>query len=107
MDYLHMHPFLSMDDALGTLRIAESLASFGTYADEATSDGLGEELPQRFDVGLNYVAAGIEAYLTHPHHDLCGLVWECRRRRLHVLSRRPVCGAGCSAARDPNRQNLR
>lgn len=42
------------------LRIAESFGSFGTYAEEATSDGLGESLPQRFDVGLNYVAHGLD-----------------------------------------------
>ena len=40
------------------LAIAEALGSFGTYADEATSDGLGEELPQRFDAALNFVKTG-------------------------------------------------
>jgi len=58
--YAHMAPFLSADDADAMLRIAESFGSFGTYADEATSDGLGETLPQRFDVGLNYLSAGID-----------------------------------------------
>lgn len=42
------------------LRIAESLGRFRTYAEEATSEGLGESLPQRFDVGLNYVARGLD-----------------------------------------------
>lgn len=42
------------------LRIAESFGSFGTYAEEATSEGLGESLPQRFDVGLNYVTRGLD-----------------------------------------------
>jgi hypothetical protein len=58
--FLHMDPFLSLDDADNMLRIAESFSSFGTYANEASSDGLGEELPQRFDVGLNYVNGGID-----------------------------------------------
>ena len=41
-------------------QIAESFGSFGTYADEATSEGLGEKLPQRFDVGLHYLASGLD-----------------------------------------------
>ena len=41
------------------LEIAQSFGSFGTYADEATSDSLGEDLPQRFDVGINYVDRGL------------------------------------------------
>jgi len=59
-DYLHMDPFLDSTDAENMLRIAESFGSFGTYADEATSEGLGESLPQRFDVGLHYVARGLD-----------------------------------------------
>lgn len=58
--YQYMEPFLSTGDADSMLRIAEVLSSFGTYADEASSEGLGEELPQRFDVGLNYFSAGID-----------------------------------------------
>ena len=45
--YTHLDPFLSKDDADNMLRIAERFGSFGTYADEATSEGLGEELPQQ------------------------------------------------------------
>jgi len=58
--YSHMAPFLAVDDATAMLRIAESLDSFGTYADEASNDGLGEKLPQRFDAAFNYIARGIE-----------------------------------------------
>lgn len=58
--YNHMDPFLSDDDATAMLRLAESLESFGTYADEASSEGLGEKLPQRFDAALNYAERGIE-----------------------------------------------
>ena len=58
--YSHMAPFLAVDDATAMLRIAESLESFGTYADEASNDGLGEKLPQRFDAAFNYIAHGIE-----------------------------------------------
>lgn len=60
IDYLHMDPFLDADNAGNMLRIAESFGSFGTYADEATSEGLGEALPQRFDVGLHYLASGLD-----------------------------------------------
>ena len=59
-DYLHMNPFLDAADAENMLHIAQSFGSFGTYADEATSEGLGESLPQRFDVGLHYVARGLD-----------------------------------------------
>jgi hypothetical protein len=58
--YTHLDSFLSPDQADAMLRIAESFGSFGTYADEASSEGLGEQLPQRFDVGLYYVSAGID-----------------------------------------------
>ncbi|QFU77810.1 hypothetical protein EY643_07750 [Halioglobus maricola] len=54
-----MEPFLAADEAQAMLSIAESFGSFGTYADEATSDSLGENLPQRFDVGINYVDKGL------------------------------------------------
>ena len=57
--YSHMVRFWR-DDATAMLRIAESLESFGTYADEASNDGLGEKLPQRFDAAFNYIAHGIE-----------------------------------------------
>ncbi len=52
-DYLHMDPFLQPAEADSMVQLARSLGSFGTYADEATSEGLGEQLPQRFDVGLS------------------------------------------------------
>ncbi len=58
--YSHLSPFLSDRDADEMSRIAERLGSFGTYANEATSDSLGEELPQRFDAALNYIEAGID-----------------------------------------------
>ncbi|MEP4148295.1 MAG: hypothetical protein ABJL54_13845 [Halioglobus sp.] len=60
-----MDPFLQPEEAENMLRIAESFGSFGTYAEEATSDGLGESLPQRFDVGLNYVAHGLDGGGNH------------------------------------------
>lgn len=59
-DYLHLEPFLSPDDADNMVAMARSFGSFGTYADEATSDTLGEELPQRFDVGINYFDRGLD-----------------------------------------------
>lgn len=59
-NYLHMDPFLAPGEADNMLRIAESFGSFGTYAEEATSEGLGESLPQRFDVGLYYQAHGLD-----------------------------------------------
>ena len=58
--YSHIAPFLGADDAAAMLRIAESLESFGNYADEASCEGLGEKLPQRFDAAFNYIAHGIE-----------------------------------------------
>lgn len=58
--FLRIDPVLSDNDADNMLRIAESFGSFGTYADEASSDGLGEQLPQRFDVALNYVDGGLD-----------------------------------------------
>ena len=58
--YLHMDPFLDAAEAENMLRVAESFGSFGTYAEEATSEGLGETLPQRFDVGLQYVEHGLD-----------------------------------------------
>jgi hypothetical protein len=39
--YTHLAPFLSPDQAAAMLRIAESFGSFGTYADEASSEGAG------------------------------------------------------------------
>ena len=42
------------------LRIAEARGVFGTYADEALNEGLGEQLPQRFDAAFNYVNHGID-----------------------------------------------
>jgi hypothetical protein len=60
LQYRHWSPLLGERDAGSMMRIAEAFGSFGTYADEATSEGLGETLPQRFDVGLNYVQAGID-----------------------------------------------
>lgn len=58
--HCHFDPFLDPRDAEQMFRIAESFGSFGTYADEATSDSLGEALPQRFDVGQNYVVRGLD-----------------------------------------------
>ncbi len=58
--FAHMDPFLAPDDAATMQKIAESFGSFGTYANEATSEGLGEDLPQRFDAGLNYLQHGID-----------------------------------------------
>ena len=58
--YLHIEPFLTADQAKQMISIAESLGSFGTYADEATSNSLGEDLPQRFDVGINYFDQGLD-----------------------------------------------
>jgi len=58
-DYKHLNPFLDSGDADTMVSIAQSFGSFGTYADEATSDGLGEDLPQRFDVGIHYRAHGM------------------------------------------------
>ena len=51
--YAHLTSLLSPADAEQMLAIAEQLGRFGTYADEGTSEGLGESLPQRFDVGSN------------------------------------------------------
>jgi len=59
-NYLHLDPFLSAGDAENMLSIAQSFGSFGTYSDEATSDTLGEELPQRFDVVINYMNQGLD-----------------------------------------------
>lgn len=58
--YNHMNPFLADDDAQTMLRLAENFGSFGTYADEASNDGLGEKLPQRFDAAFNYIQNGID-----------------------------------------------
>ena len=58
--YRHITPFLESDDAQNMLSIAENFGSFGTYADEASSDSLGEDLPQRFDVGINYFERGLD-----------------------------------------------
>jgi hypothetical protein len=58
--YLHLDSFLTTDEAETMVSIAQSFGSFGTYADEATSNSLGEELPQRFDVGINYFDRGLD-----------------------------------------------
>ena len=58
--YLHIDPFLTAEEAKNMVTIAQSFGSFGTYADEATSDDLGEDLPQRFDVGINYLDQGLD-----------------------------------------------
>ena len=63
--YQLFNPFLSTADAAAMLNIAERYTSFGTYADEATSEGLGETLPQRFDAALNYINAGIDGAGNH------------------------------------------
>ena len=67
--YTHHDPFLSPQQADAMLRLAESFGSFGTYADEASSEGLGEQLPQRFDVGLHYVSAGIDGQGNEDDED--------------------------------------
>jgi hypothetical protein len=59
-NFLHMNPFLSETDAESMMAIAQAFGSFGTYANEASNEGLGEELPQRFDAGLNYITNGID-----------------------------------------------
>lgn len=56
----HMDPFLDVSTAQSIQAIAESVGCFGTYAAEATSEGLGESLPQRFDAALNYIAHGLD-----------------------------------------------
>lgn len=58
-DYKHLDPFLAASDAASMVSVAKAFGSFGTYADEATSDSLGEDLPQRFDVGIHYCAHGM------------------------------------------------
>jgi hypothetical protein len=58
--YNHLAPFLSADDANTMLRLAEHFGSFGPYANEAENDGIGEELPQRFDAAFNYIAHGMD-----------------------------------------------
>jgi hypothetical protein len=55
-----MDPFLEPLQAESMLGIAESFGSFGTYADESTSEGLGETFPQRFDVALHYLQHGLD-----------------------------------------------
>ena len=59
-NFSHFQPFLSDADADQMISIAESYGSFGTYATEATSTGLGESLPQRFDAALNYIERGLD-----------------------------------------------
>lgn len=68
--YTHLDPFLSKSDADNMLSIAERFGSFGTYADEATSDSLGEELPQRFDAALNYIESGIDGHGNSEDRDI-------------------------------------
>ena len=58
--YNHLDPFLTADDAETMLRLAENFQSFGPYANEAENDGIGEQLPQRFDAAFNYIAHGID-----------------------------------------------
>ena len=58
--YQHMTPFLTAEEADTMLRIAEARGVFGTYADEALNEGLGEQLPQRFDAAFNYINHGID-----------------------------------------------
>ncbi|MFT4517807.1 MAG: hypothetical protein ACI9JM_000184 [Halioglobus sp.] len=56
----HLNPFLSLAQGAAMLKIAEAFGSFGTYADEASSESLGEQLPQRFDAGINYFNSGLD-----------------------------------------------
>ena len=58
--YNHLDPFLTEDGAATMLRLAENFSSFGPYANEAENDGIGEELPQRFDAAFNYIAHGMD-----------------------------------------------
>ena len=58
--YNHLDPFLAEDDAATMLRLAENFGSFGPYANEAENDGIGEDLPQRFDAAFNYIAHGMD-----------------------------------------------
>lgn len=58
--YNHLDPFLTAEDADTMLRLAENFQSFGPYANEAENDGIGEDLPQRFDAAFNYIAHGID-----------------------------------------------
>ena len=58
--YNHLDPFLAADDADTMLRLAENFGSFGPYANEAENQGIGENLPQRFDAAYNYIANGID-----------------------------------------------
>lgn len=60
--YQHLTPFLSSQEADEMLRIAEARGVFGTYADEALNEGLGEQLPQRFDAAFNYINHGIDGH---------------------------------------------
>ena len=93
-NYLHMDPFLLSEEAEVMLGIAESFGSFGTYAEEATSDGLGESLPQRFDVGLNYVAHGLDGggndEITQTMQRTLLTGEHCTRLRVHLHSRQTL-----------------
>jgi hypothetical protein len=59
-NFFHWPNLLETQQSENMPRIAEAFGSFGTYADEATSEGLGEDLPQRFDVSRYYITSGVE-----------------------------------------------
>ena len=80
--YNHLDPFLTADDAETMLRLAENFGSFGPYANEAENDGIGEQLPQRFDAAFNYIAHGIDGSENHRRHA---------RRCAHQLFPRDLC----------------
>lgn len=52
----HTDPFSEASTAQSMVAIVVTIGCFGTYAAEATSEGLGEWLPKRFDAALNYMS---------------------------------------------------
>ena len=72
--YNHLDPFLTEDDAATMLRLAENFGSFGPYANEGENDGIGEDLPQRFDAAFQLHRA-----------------WHARQRKQRRCAHR--CGA--------------
>ena len=60
--YKAMQPFMTPEEADQMLRIAEARRVFRTYADEALNEGIGEDLPQRFDAAFNYIQHGIDGH---------------------------------------------
>ena len=79
--YNHLDPFLTEDDAATMLRLAENFGSFGPYANEGENDGIGEDLPQRFDAAFNYIAHGMHGNEKDDNAPL---------RRAPIISARPM-----------------